>query len=342
MIQKGNATEKIFGTFPREFGKHRSFITNKTDFYYMANKYNGFMNLYASIYSIPEKRNYRDAIVDKLYFDLDNMQMVTYINPRCWLATKRLHFYLKDKKLKHMAFLTGRGFNVFIFTEIKKLYNPKEAIKNAQEYIAQESELKIGGCQKSDIDEHIIGDIARITRIPNTWNLKAKRFCIPLIEDDFYKSYDEICMIAEKQRFKFEVFGNKLLDLAGFDSLKSNEEIECLEDFDVPEGCDFEIYIKMLPPVIQRLLITTKCGWRDRYLTILAIKEIGLPKSLCNKICQKYWTPQKYRHAVRDEHQIDYIYRRENLMFPNWSTIIHEGYEVTKKDLEFKFYKDRI
>ena len=82
-----------------------------------------------------------------------------------------------------------------------------------------------------------------------------------------------------------------------------------------------------------------RCGWRDRYYTILAFREAGFPLPLCIEYCKKYWSPEKFQHSLVDERQFHYIYGRGDLFFPRWEFLIREGYPITKKDKEFKFYK---
>ena len=347
MIQYGNVIEQIFGTFPREIGLPRRFVQSRNEFYELVNAYNGYCNLYSSVYSLPTKKDYYNAIVDKIYIDLDNLNeplnkqgIPMTGKKKCWEATKKFHKYLVKKDLKHLVILSGNGFNIYIYVKPIKLNNPKEALRGAMRNLAESAGLTIGKPQTNDIDEHIVGDTARISRIPNTWHLKAKRFAIPLVAEDFERSYGEICVFAARQRFEFEVFGNKLLDLIGFDRCAPMEEIAPV---DIEEEIDADIsqFMVLLPPFLVESLKTGMCKHFDRYLQIIGSREMGIPLKVFDEIAQTYWTPEKYEHAKREcgRGQIEYLYGRTNLRFPKWETLERKGYHITKEDKKFKFYK---
>jgi len=322
----------LFNKFPREFGVKRTFAKDKEDFITLINKFNGIKDCYSSIYPIVAKGKRNITSVDKIFFDLDK-------HSTCWESTIKLHMWLTEGDYKHIILLSGGGFHVYVFTVENTLKHPKQAIYNAQHHIVKEAGITIGKPNKADVDEHVIGDIARIARIPNTWNLKRKRFCIYILPKDIGTMFEEIKLIAKKQRFESHIFGNKLLDLTEFDTEpKISQDIIVLDTPDAlnnVDGC-----IKLLPPLIRRLLIDGSCGWNDRYIQILAMRESGLPYKAAVELCRKYWSPKKFKHAMIDEeNQIGYVYGRGDLFFPAWSTLQRKGYTITKDDLKFEFYK---
>jgi len=294
---------ELFDTFPREFSKSRILVNNKKEFDNAVKKWNKKIDCYASVYRIANKRDYQSAIIDKLFFDLDGKEARE--------ATKKLEQWLIGEGFEFITLFSGGGYHVYVACEIRNLKNKKNAVRNAQEFIIIEAGI-IG-----KVDRHVIGDIARIARISNTWNIKRKKECVEIFR-------------VEGNKFDLEVFDTDEV-LYGFSNFEEDEKIPFKKDA-------MNAYMKILPPVIKGLLTTMRCGWRDRYYTILAIKEVGLSKEICQNLCKYYWTPQKYHHCVCDEGQIDYIYNRNNLFFPNWSTVKAEGYQLTEKDYEFKFY----
>lgn len=323
--------KNLFNEFPREFGVKRTFAKDCESFVMLVNKFNGIKDCYSSIYPII-RRGVRDITsVDKIFFDLDK-------HSTCWESTKKMHDWLSQNGYRHIILLSGGGFHVYVFTTKTILKNPKNAIKSAQHHITKEAGVTIGKPNKADVDEHVIGDIARIARIPNTYNLKRKRFCIYILQEDLEKSFEEIKVIAKKQRKERFVFEGKTFDLSGFDNLPTPPEIMILDTPDAlnnVDGC-----MKLLPPLIRRLLLEQSCGWRDRYIQILAMRESGLPYKVAVELCRKYWSPEKFRHAMIDEeNQIRYVYGRGDLFFPAWKTLQNKGYLVTKDDLKFEFYK---
>ena len=101
-----------------------------------------------------------------------------------------------------------------------------------------------------------------------------------------------------------------------------------------------ENILKLVPPFIRKLLITHQDGYDDRFLTVLGLRESGIPENMGKDICKKYWSVEKYNHAMIDENDsIRYLYNRNEQLFPNWETILKKGYKLTEEDLNFKFYK---
>lgn len=322
----------LFNRFPREFGVKRTFVKDNETFITLINKFNGIKDCYSSIYPIISRGKRNITSVDKIFFDLDK-------HSTCWDSAKKMHLWLSDNSIKHIILLSGGGFHVYVFTVENTLKHPKQAIYNAQHYIAKESYVTIGKPNKADVDEHVIGDVARIARIPNTWNLKRKRFCIYITQEDINKSFDEIKQTAKKQRFETHVFDGMLFDLTPFDTEPTiTQDIIVLDTPDAlnnVDGC-----MNLLPPLIKRLLSEGSCGWNDRYIQILAMRESGLPYKAAVELCRKYWSPEKFKHAMIDEeNQIGYVYGRGDLFFPAWSTLQRKGYVVTKDDLKFEFYR---
>lgn len=326
--------ELLFNSFPREFGLKRTIAKDKEEFINLINRYNGIVNCYSNVYKITPNGGYGDTI-DKLFFDLDNPKT-------CWEATKRMHNTLCKEDIKHVVLLSGGGYHVYVFTKMEQLQNKKNAIANAQHEIAKMCDVVIGTPKEADIDRHVIGDIARIARIPNTWNISRRRFCVYLLEEDFNKTDEEIKLEAKQQKIKRQMFGTKLFDIKAYDSEPTMNSLE----YSVMEGEMIEItednaLLSVLPPFVRVLLIKHQDGHRDRFLTILSCREAGIPLHLCKSLCKKYWSPNKFHHALIG-HGIDqftYIYQREGQVFPNWETLVREGYKITKDDIGFSFYR---
>ena len=331
--------DKLFKT-PCEFGVKRVFCKTKDDLYYLINKYNGIIDCYSTLYSIPEPRAYNKATIDKIYFDLDSKN--------AWDNLKKAHNKLLELDIQHCALFTGGGCSLFIFCKpTSSLQYPKAAIRKAQKYYAKELGLSIGKPDIADIDEHIVGDIARITRIPYTFNIKPnrRRYCMVITDTALKYPYEKIKARATDQHIeKLQIWGNKKIDLIKFDELPeiSMEYMNLAkEDMIIESKDNYAKLLNKLPYLIKNLLNHTVCGWRARYLTILAIKEAGIPIELCIKICKYYWTPEKFHHSLFDEQQFQYIYSRNDLFFPKWETLLAEGFPITKEDKEFDFYGRR-
>lgn len=319
--------------------------------------YNGITNLYTSIYQIRKNeykiinnrkvRKYSSVIIDKLFYDLD-------IFKTCWHKTQLIHKSLMKEDIKHTVILSGGGFHPYIFTEPLKIEDLKQdkteqhlkfILKNAQQgvinniinpYLSKEDKITYGYQKTCDIDSHVIGDIGRIARIPNTWHPKRKRYAIPIIKNDFTKSFEEILQLSKHQRPEFEVFGSKLINLKDYDKnftqVKNNIKLRD-NGYNLK---DLEGIITLLPKFIQTLLITKDDGCRARYYTIVSMKVRGFPKSIAEDLCEKHWSEEKFKHALYGHgyNEFDYIYGRHDIFFPNWQTLIDEGWDIPEEDIK--------
>jgi len=343
----------LFGTFPRLFSNKRLTVNNKEEFYNYISKGNGIITCNTSLYSCTNKRA-TDAIIDKIYLDLDTIKT-------CLDKTIQYHEFLmneiKNAPIEHRIIFSGHGFNIYTSTNIINLNNRKATVANTQRWLAEQSGLTIGEVREADIEKQIIGDIAKMVRIPGTQNVKTPkkdrkkrgvpfkeidkedwRYCIPINEKTLYSSYDDIRELAKIQPNKIEdiVFGKNKLDISQFDFINTiNVPLEFI-DINIE---NIDPIMKSFPPLLQYMITTKMCGWRDRYLTILGMRECGISMKNSIQIVKKYWTKEKVHHSLYDEGQFEYIYSREDLFFPNWDTLRQEGYPVTDKDREFRFYK---
>lgn len=323
---------ELFGDMPREFGRKRTYIEDGDVFFDSVKKYNGLIDIYTSVYSIPKYKGYADILIDKLYFDFDKYDGLDKV--------RIMHYKLMEVRVKHMILFTGRGFAVYVFTEKMDVINKKEAIRNAQEDIAKVCGLTIGEPKTCDIDRAVIGDWSRITRVPTTLNLRhdERRYCFSLSKDDLMMSYDDIKEKAINQITDCHIFGENLFNIKNFDYHNDTNKVEI--DFDETVFIDrgnHDFVLTLLPPFIQHLLVDGKDGRNDRFLTILALREVGLSISEQKRICKKYWSTEKFRHSCIDEKQFYYV-NKSDLFFPNWETVAKD-YKISKADLSFSFYR---
>ena len=264
--------------------------------------------------------------------------------------------------IKHTIILSGGGFHPYVFTKPLKIEDLKDnqteshlkfILKNAQrglindivnKHLSKEDKITYGYQKTCDVDSHVIGDIGRIARIPNTWHPKRKRYAIPIIESDFGKTFKEILILSKQQRSEYEVFGNKLINLHDYDrnfiQVQSNVKHIDNNNHNIK---DLEGLITLLPRFIQTLLMTKDDGCRARYYTIVSMKVRGFPKSASEDLCEKHWSPNKFKHALYGHgyNEFDYIYGRHDIFFPNWQTLIDEGWNITEEDKSYKLMYNR-
>jgi len=330
----------LFGKFPREMGfperrgEYR-IVHNQKEFYDALNKYNGRTNVYSTIYSFSnlkkgkygiEYPEYDSAIVDKIFFDLDSINSFKNI--------KKLHKLLLNLDLIHCLIMSGGGFHCYVKCKIHNLKNPKDAIANVQRKIVEKIGLEIGDPKEADIDEHIIGDIARISRIPNTFNLKRKCFCVPLKNTDFniFKSLHDIQEAAKEQRLiPIQWYGNKKINIDKFDYPTKKPDIRTIE---IPMGkFDIEEYgdEKMWPCV--RKMLTEHTNHKFRYWGVIWLREMGFTEEEAKEICKKYLskfsrndgTINDFIHMQKHDHVFETVYHKGEHFFPYCEKLYREG-----------------
>jgi len=331
---------ELFGTMPRTFGKRRLPVDSWWKFIRLINEYNRLIQCYGSIYTSDNNKT-----IDKIFFDTDIQRLDIMKGgdnaPRCQVVAQKIHEWCMKYDYRHTMLYSGNGFHIYVFTTQDELKSRKNAIEGSQLFVAKELDLTVGESKTHDLDSKVISDASRIAGIPHTLNINGNRYRIPITKEQLYLSIEEIKKLASKQQFIKPIYGSVLFDIKEFDTKTSNRVSKIkLEDIDVDVSKDIQIYMNMLPPLFQKLLKNCKCAWRDRYHTIFCFRECGFPISIGIKVAQQFWTQEKFKHSVFEEDAFrDIYYNRQHIKMANWDTLKMEGYPVTDKDREFKFYK---
>ena len=331
----------LFNSYPREMGfpertgAYRC-IENFKEFAKAIDAFNGRKNVYATIYSFKKINNgkfykypdYDTAIVDKVFFDLDSKNSVENI--------QTIHKILLAEDIKHTLIFSGGGFHCYVSTTICELNNKKDTVENMQRHIAKLCNLNIGEPELSDLDEHIIGDIARISRIPNTYNLKRKCFCIPIKEEDFekFKVLPDFKAFAQVQRpMKFKWYGKKKLESDKFDFI--SKEKQNIYNIEIPDGkidiADFGE--ERMWNCIKKMLVD-RSNHKLWYWGVIWLREMGFNKEEAKDICKKYMSKYKrtdigrndYEHALLHDGLFEMVYRkRVDSFFPTCEKLFSAG-----------------
>jgi hypothetical protein len=227
---------------------------------------------------------------------------------------------------------SGGGYHFYIFTKNGAgLKDNKMALLNAHNHFCSMLGLAL--------DPHIKGDVARISRILNTYNGKRNRYCIPLSKDDLKAGDAFIREKARSQNFKVNVYGWELLDISKFDSAVPREisRVELTERArKVILGDDL---LKELPPCVAKMLQEGKCGWRERYIVISYFRDKGFLINETEELLRKYLSPEKFKHCVQEERQVQYLYARYDLFFPHCERLEMEGFCVKGCKTRDKIYR---
>lgn len=303
--------------FPIEIGPPRKIIYNLNEYLNFINTHNGRKKaIYRSIYAFKEILNnkpiYNSAIIKCLFFDFDDKTC------NAWQECNSLHQHLVKENLKHCMIMSGRGYHLYIFTNPYTANHPKEAIRSAQ--------MKFVDLLKLHVDCQVIGNPAQLARVPNTFNLKGHRFCIPLTQEQFEKGDEYIKQLAKNQNFIKDIFiGDKFLELEQFDKQSSEFDDGTFVYNDIKLE-DVFIDISQTPLCIANLLSLKNVGWRGRYILITYFRDKGYLKQETREILKQHLSPEKYKHCVLEENQLDYLYSRLDLDFPSCIKIKQDGF----------------
>jgi len=304
----------LIGNFPREVGfPERQMCPDKKTFYHLINKYNKKKNLYWAVYQCDKDRKYDRSSINIIFFDFDSS--------KAFVDICKLHNYCSEQDIKHMMVFSGGGYHFYIFARTgERLQCNKTALLNAHNFFCNMLSLSI--------DPHVKGDVARISRVPNTWNRKRQKYCIPLALKDLKKGDEFIRDKAKEQNFSYKYYGKKLLNMKQFDNGKSGDNVINKLDADILKEIKEDDLLKELPLCIASMLKKGSPGWRERFFIILWFMNKGYLKNETIEILKVFLTPEKFRHCVIEEKQVDYLYSKYELLFPRCESIRAEGYCV--------------
>ncbi len=219
---------------------------------------------------------------------------------------------------------SGGGFHFFVSVKYPNiLQNKKAAIYNAVVDVCDKVGLKIGINEHSDMDGHVVGNIAQLIRVPNTWNLKRKKFCIPVCGKDLETSLENIQNLSTKQRHingSWIYDGSKEFDLAPYDKEKVERNLN-IDVMPLEGKSGIEVNTEEFLPCMKSLLTKKLIKHKQRYYLILYCKELGIPLNDTVALLRKFLPQKTFHHCVHEEHQPMFIYKRSNLIFPKCETL---------------------
>lgn len=304
----------ILDLFPREVGPPRITVYSKKEMLDYINLYNGKKKaVYYSIYHFDRVENnkpkYDSAVLSCLFFDFDDKECNSYEE------TNKFHQYCLKENIAHHIIMSGRGYHFYVLTELYRAKNTISTIYNAQRFFVDLLNLKV--------DTHVIGDASQLARVPNTFNGKGNRFCIPLTREQFEKGDLFIRKLAEKQNFIDEQIGNNKfkLDKYDYETKPLNLDLDLKEiDLDLSE-------VKIeFPPCLLNIIKLGRFNWKDRYLMILYLKEKGFSLDNTYDILKQFCPLKKLNHCINEERQLQYLFKRDDLTFPGCNKLQLEGY----------------
>lgn len=312
----------------------RLIINTEAELLNFINTYNSKLTLYYSLYGASLKLNsntccyqqqgdfhFCNSAIDKICFDIDNLNAISII--------KKFHLYLLKNNLKHLMLFSGqKGFHVYIFTKNNaNLKNPKVALLNSHNYLIHQIKLN-----KDDVDNHILGDISRLMRIPNTMHLGSKLYCIPVTTEDLIAGKSYILNKAKQQNFNFAFYGTELFDISTQDSQRIEHQIiNSYPEIKVEVSIDKQKMLDELPECIQNLLLMPYLNYRQRFYVIRYLQHKGHSDVEIDLI-MKSFLRQKLHPSKGHDNYLHYLKERQLLYVKNnhslfsCSALRREGY----------------
>ena len=294
---------QLINKFPIQVTTERILINDENELYDFINKYNQKTTLYYSLYDVEQKTNgcncsaalynYHSCNtknLSKICFDIDNLNALPII--------KNMHLHLLKQNLKHLILFSGeKGFHLYIFTQdYSNLKNPKITLQNAHAYLIKQFNIKNG----IDVDNHIIGDINRLMRIPNTQHINSKLYCIPITTEDLILGKNHIMNKAKQQNFKFTYYGTKLLDIKQFDNGYSNyipPQYDFVDKEKVVISINKQKLLDELPPCLQDIFMLKYVFWNERFHPLKYLSDNGYSDAEIREIMKTFLEDKK--HPIR-------------------------------------------
>lgn len=296
-------------TFPREIAfPERRQVINEEQFKKMVEAYNGKKNIYYSIYD-------NTQTIDKVFFDFDGADALAD-------ARKLVEWCLRTG-YRFTCFFSGKkGFHVYVFCNKTK---EKKLLKNAHLAICKELSIK------NDI--HVNGDIARVARVPNTYHITGKAYCIGLTKEEILTfSFEKIREIAQKPN-SVHIYGKRLLELTALPTVINYYDDTPVMDIELKEtnGNHDDLLANAPPCVSAWLKLYEYAIHRNRFYFAVACRDLGLSPEETAGLAKKYYSEMKESSGVRTRYQefrservLEYAFGK-SFIIPTCDTLMNCG-----------------
>ncbi len=223
------------GTFPREFAYkplpgesplnlvriHR--VRNVEALAGLVSAYHNRPGFYVSVYPfVPKsgsgKLDYETAIIDRLYLDFDSAENLGLALDEA----STVRDVLQDVSIEAMSYFSGmKGTACYIdFSPAAiAIENKKDVLGLFWDIVNDGLEMNYTSLKLTTLDRSSVrGDIARVSRLPNTPH-HSGLFCIPLTIRDMHRSEGYIRNLARQPRYDID------LDIIVKDNIRINDRV---------------------------------------------------------------------------------------------------------------------
>lgn len=277
--------------------------------------------IYLSVYSYSGEPDKRNVNVNQIFIDFDpekddDGNIIDEYKP--YFDCQKVAKYLKDNNISFFIRFSGRGYHLYVLTKHHE-YSHDLNLRIKQYIRNLEAELGIKP------DYQVAGDLRRMSRALNTVNSRTNLFCISISYNELtLLSHDEIKTLAKNViRYNDVVYSGELVDL-------NNIEVKT-DNFIYDEKQSINTYRKIdvkLPPCLVKLLDNPDIGYRERFLIILHLRELGYSINDVEDFIKDNISEEKAHHCLYEENQVESIFNRHDILFPECNTLKREGYCV--------------
>ena len=305
---------------------------NNTEFYNIINKNLKSKRVFASVYNYVNNPFHINKLLnlDKIFFDFDGLtnDVISEV--------EKFIYNLKQDNIKHLVCFSGGGFHVYIFnSNYVDIDSKKGTLLNLHRHFIDNYHL-------TNVDRAVVGDIARIATVPNTFNFKRKKFCVPLTYDKLFNlNLDEIGVKQEKLNQNF-ISGGNPFDISEFNT--DEVQFDSLNEEDLPEmttkskSISYEVdndeILNSIPICVKNLLLEGNdkyIGTYKRMLIIVYFRDSGYPIGNIVEVIKKYLITRRkgvaeWQHCLKEK-QIEFIFSSGyKYVFPTCESIKEDGY----------------
>ncbi len=300
------------------------------------NTYARFGDVYISVYAFTdaEKNNHRfrpvyeSANVDKIFFEfdclsLDDEKTKEVYNPAVEQSVLSLDDWLEANNYQRRYFFSGGGFHSLV------------SCVGSWKYLMRAT-FTIADKLKLLADTTSFGDVARVRRVPNTWNWtkttkkgatkERDAYCIPVTRDELKLGYWKLHEVAQEPRIGEQmIYGDFPVQLEEYKdthvAYRHKETHQPLSQI-VDGACAEEIlrrnglYMSDLCDAIKAVIGAEKIGNANRLLVIKYFHTVlGLKYEECIRLLQSLLPVNEFQHCM-DETQVDCVYNNNRVFFP--------------------------
>ena len=295
----------LFSPFFREVGKKRKVVHNLSEWIAEIDKLNGYDDVFTSVYPL-------DGTIDKIFFDIDDK----YDIEKAFVVAADLYKYLMSNKFTAIPIATGKkGFQIHVLLEPRSYSNldirkKKLLLANAAYYILEEAGIIENGAIPPQIDTHVIGDIRRLCRVPNTLRPpENKSYCVFLPPDFYLYNVDEVVELTKQTSSEYNYKIQNLPTLYDFPHVLSEERKREFIKIDearsrAPENIK-EYLKRLLRPCLFEEIIKPEPLHHARVATTIDLLYLGYSPSEIADIYSKLgWVDFDYDKTFYQIYQI--------------------------------------